>query len=407
MKTTTRILMLALVFSLLCCTAYAEDAHYIHVPELANYKEPSDTEPGYTGDLVCSSCEEILLKGTEIPVEETQPEESEPEETIHIHTLELANAKDATETKPGYTGDLVCSACGETLLKGAEIPVEETQPEESEPEETVHIHTLELANAKDATETEPGYTGDLVCSSCGETLLNGTEIPVEETQPEDSEPPHEHTPTLVNGGDAPSGSGFNGHWECSQCGETVPTPSHLSTLVSNPFEDVKPLDYFYEPVLWSYYSGITNGTTGTQFSPQANCTRAHVVTFLWRAAGSPEPTVIENPFEDVPSNAYYYKAVLWAAQNSITTGVSETEFAPDAVCSRAQIVTFLWRAQGSPALDSSATFSDVKEDQFYTQAVSWAIGQNITQGYEDKTFRPGKTCTRAEVVTFLYRTYAQ
>jgi hypothetical protein len=149
-------------------------------------------------------------------------------------------------------------------------------------------------------------------------------------------------------------------------------------------------------------NNITTGTSATTFSPEVNCSRGQIVTFLWRLAGEPEPT-ITNPFKDVPQGQYYYKAALWAYENGITTGTSATTFSPDANCSRSQIVTFLWRYAGGPAATTSGTFGDVPEGQFYTSAVYWAVENGITTGTGGNSFSPNVTCTRGQAVTFLYR----
>ena len=169
------------------------------------------------------------------------------------------------------------------------------------------------------------------------------------------------------------------------------------------FNDVKPGDYFHDAVNWAVEKGITTGTSATTFSPNASCTRAQIVTFLWRASGSPEPKTASNPFTDVAANAYYCKAVLWAVENGITTGTSATTFSPDAPCTRAQGVTFLWRANGSKAASAAASFTDVASDAFYAPAVAWAAEQNVTGDVGNGLFSPDTTCTRAQIVSMLYR----
>lgn len=169
------------------------------------------------------------------------------------------------------------------------------------------------------------------------------------------------------------------------------------------FNDVKSGDYFYDAVNWAVEKGITTGTSATTFSPNASCTRAQIVTFLWRASGSPEPKTASNPFTDVAANAYYCKAVLWAVENGITTGTSATTFSPDAPCTRAQGVTFLWRANGSKAASAAASFTDVASDAYYAPAVAWAAEQNVTSGVGNGLFSPDTTCTRAQNVSMLYR----
>ena len=168
------------------------------------------------------------------------------------------------------------------------------------------------------------------------------------------------------------------------------------------FTDVPTSAYYYDAVLWAVENGVTEGTSATTFSPDMSCTRAQMVTFLWRAAGSPEPVTTTNPFTDVNSGVYYYDAVLWAVEQGITSGTSATTFAPDATCTRAQTVTFLYRAAGSPAV-SGGSFSDVSADAYYADAVVWAVSGGVTVGTSDTTFSPDMNCTRAQIVTFMYR----
>ncbi len=172
----------------------------------------------------------------------------------------------------------------------------------------------------------------------------------------------------------------------------------------NPFTDVKESDYFYDPVLWAVENQITNGISATAFGPNANCTRAQVVTFLWRAAGSPAPASSENPFTDVKESEYYYKAVLWAVENQITNGLSATSFGPNASCTRAQVVTFLWRADGATAPQGDGNpFKDIAFNDYFYNAVLWAVEKGITNGLSADKFGPNATCTRGQIVTFLYR----
>ena len=168
------------------------------------------------------------------------------------------------------------------------------------------------------------------------------------------------------------------------------------------FRDVKPGSWYADAVKWAVESEITSGTTATTFSPNDPCTRAQAVTFLWRAADTPKAAGT-NPFTDVKPSAYYHGAVLWAAENDITAGVSATSFAPGQTCTRAQIVTFLWRAAGSPKAEGSNPFADVKSSAYYLDAVLWAAENDITAGVSANSFAPGQTCTRAQIVTFLYR----
>ena len=173
------------------------------------------------------------------------------------------------------------------------------------------------------------------------------------------------------------------------------------------FVDVPEGSYYEEAVNWAVEKGITTGTDATHFSPDGICTRAQAVTFLWRAAGSPAAKSAVMPFTDVKAGSYYYDAVLWAVENGITKGTSETMFSPDATCSRAQIVTFLWRSQKSPAAGTANPFTDVKASAYYADAVLWAVENGITKGTTNTTFSPDANCTRAQIVTFIWRALAE
>lgn len=171
----------------------------------------------------------------------------------------------------------------------------------------------------------------------------------------------------------------------------------------NPFVDVKEGAYYYDAVLWAVEQKITSGTSATTFSPDASCTRAQMVTFLWRAAGSPKVENGKNPFTDVKADAYYYDAVLWAVEKGVTSGTSATTFSPDATVTRGQTVTFLYRNAGSPEVSGTMPFTDVEADAYYAKAVQWAVRQKITTGTSETTFSPMSDCTRGQIVTFLYR----
>lgn len=172
------------------------------------------------------------------------------------------------------------------------------------------------------------------------------------------------------------------------------------------FRDVPSGAYYEDAVNWAVANGITNGMTADLFDPNGICTRAQAVTFLWRAAGSPAPKSSAMPFTDVPADSYFYNAVLWAVENGITKGTSDTTFSPSTTCSRAQIVTFLWRSQSSPAAGSANPFTDVSASAYYADAVLWAVKENITKGTSSTTFSPADNCTRAQIVTFIWRTLA-
>ena len=266
------------------------------------------------------------------------------------HKTELRNAAAPSCTADGYTGDKVCTVCGEVVEKGTVIPAAG--------------HSWDSGKVtKQPTETAEGVK-TFTCTVCGETRTEA--IPKLEPKPID--PP------------------------------TPPTPG-------NPFSDVASGEYFYDPVLWAvnHTPQITKGTSDTTFSPDATCTRGQVVTFLWRAMGEPEPTSTANKFSDVATSDYFYKAVLWAVEKGITLGTSDTTFSPNDPCTRAHVVTFLWRAEGQPQASGTNPFADVASGQYYYSAVLWAVSKNITQGTSATTFSPDNPCTRAQIVTFLYR----
>ena len=170
-----------------------------------------------------------------------------------------------------------------------------------------------------------------------------------------------------------------------------------------PFSDVKHDAYYADAVAWAVANNITNGTNDTTFSPDDPCTRGQVVTFLWRAIGEPEPTAAFNRFSDVKEDDYFYKAVLWAIDGSITMGTSDYTFSPDAPCTRAEIVTFLYRYAKGSAAEAANPFTDVAAADYFYAPVMWAVANNITKGTSNTTFSPNDTCTRGQVVTFLYR----
>ena len=177
----------------------------------------------------------------------------------------------------------------------------------------------------------------------------------------------------------------------------------VKEVETSPFSDVSTSAYYYEAVKWAQEKGITGGIGNGLFGPNQPCTRAQIVTFLWRAAGSPEPKAMSS-FADVSTDAYYAKAVAWAVENGITTGTGDGKFSPDATCTRAQSVTFLFRAIGK-LVDSKAEFSDVLTDSYYANAVAWAVENGVTNGIGDGLFGPDNSCTRAQIVTFLFRAY--
>ncbi|RKJ76153.1 hypothetical protein D7X33_15355 [Butyricicoccus sp. 1XD8-22] len=183
---------------------------------------------------------------------------------------------------------------------------------------------------------------------------------------------------------------------------SAPVRPQTSSAQTTAFADVPSNTYYYDAVNWAVEQDVTAGTTATAFSPGAACTRAQTVTFLWRAAGSPIPQSNVTPFADVRADAYYYNAVLWAVEQGITSGTDANTFSPDAIVTRGQTVAFLYRAAGSPSVGGNLPFSDVTDNAYYTKAVQWAVSAGITSGTSAAAFSPDMSCTRAQIVTFLY-----
>jgi len=233
------------------------------------------------------------------------------------------------------------------------------------------------------------------------------------------EPAHEHEWSDWTETKAPTCTEAGEETRSCECGETETREvealghdyvngecSRCDAVLTSKFEDVEAGDFFFDPVEWAVEKGITTGKTETLFDPEGECQRATVVTFLWRAAGEPEPTITENPFSDVKESHFFYKAVLWAVEEGITNGLTTTTFGPYENCNRAQVVTFLHRAMKTPEPTTAENpFSDVEAKDFFYDAVLWAVENNITNGLTATTFAPDTVCNRAQVVTFLYRTY--
>ena len=271
------------------------------------------------------------------------------------HKTQLQNAKAAGCMTGGYTGDEVCTVCGKVFKQGSVI--------------FALGHDPQPARVKAPTCTESGYTGDLICMRCGDMTQIGKTV-------------------------AAAGHKFFGG-VCSVCGakgaEAVPE-----------FDDVKPGAFYFDAVQWAVENGITNGTGKNTFSPNDVCSRYQIVMFLWRAAGQPEAKAAVS-FADVKPGDIFYEAVQWAVERGITKGTSSTSFSPYAPCTRGQIVTFLHRSAGSPTISGTCDFSDVSAGSFCHNAVIWASTEGITNGTRAGRFSPNEGCTRAQVVTFLYR----
>lgn len=272
-------------------------------------------------------------------------------------------------------------------------------------------HKTAVKNVKSATCTEAGYTGDAVCTACGANIKTGSTI---------SATGHKWDAGKVTTQPTTAKEGIK-TYTCTVCratkteavaklpAETKPTETKPTetkpTTGSNPFKDVPANTYYTDAVQWAVDKGVTVGTSATTFAPDMVCSRAQIVTMLYRNAGS--PAVSGNiPFTDVPSDAYYAKAVQWAVSKGITVGTSATTFEPDMTCTRAQAMTLIWRANGKPTVKTGNPFKDVPSNQYYTDAVLWAVDKGVTVGTSATTFAPDMTCTRAQIVTLLYRNAA-
>lgn len=323
-------------------------------------------------------------ENTWLEAEDITPEEYlEGKKPVHTHTEEVIPAKAPTCTETGLTEGKKCATCGEVLVK----------------QETVAAkgHKEVDVAGKEATCTEKGLTAGKKCSVCGTVTVAQKEIPAKG-----------HTEKIVDAKEATwYAEGYTGDTYCSVCNVLVKKGSVVEKTKDqpeNPFVDVEEGKFYFTPVLWAVEEDVTTGTSATTFDPNKDCTRAQVVTFLWRAAGEPEPSSTEHPFTDLNEKAFYYKAVLWAVENEITNGLTATTFGPGEECTRGQVVTFLHRFAGKPAPESlDHPFADVKENAFYYNAMLWAVENSITNGISKTEFAPGNTCTRGQIVTFLFR----
>ncbi len=245
------------------------------------------------------------------------------------------------------------------------------------------------------TCTKEGYT-TYTCSVCGDSYADDYIDPIA----------HSYTSVVT---DPTCGrQGYTTH-TCTVCGYSYADSYTSASCPGANFTDMPAPDHWsHSSIDWAVENGITTGATATTFNPNGSCTRGQIVTFLWRAAGKPEPTLRENPFTDVEEDDFYYKAVLWAVEEGITTGATATTFNPNGSCTRAQVVTFMWRTMGEPAPETVENpFEDVSADKYYRDAVLWAVENGITNGMSATKFAPNSTCTRAQIVTFLYRGFGK
>ena len=331
-------------------------------------------ESGWQNGTHCCVCGEVVTAPEEIPGVGHQWNKygycsvcyKDQEPCTHTPVTDTAVA--ATCTATGLTEGSHCSKCNEVLTAQEVVPATG--------------HKSEPVKGKAATCTATGLTDGSKCSVCGEVLKAQEEIPVKAHSFKDG--------------------------KCSVCGTKDPNyvePTPTPPAGDNPFTDVPNDAWYAAPVLWAKANNVTGGTSATTFGPDDSCTRAQVVTFLWAANGKPEPKSMNNPFKDVANNAWYLKPVLWAVEQGITGGIAEGKFGPEQTCTRAQIATFLYAAAGKPEVSGKSSFKDVKDADWFAKPIIWAAQNEVTGGIGDGKFGPNNTCTRAQVVTFLYKVY--
>lgn len=320
----------------------------------ASVVEPTCSKDGYTRNT-CTRCGHEKKTDT-------------VEKLDHTYTVWV---EDATCRQDGYTR-YTCTVCG------YEYKTDQVQ---------ALGHQYE-AKVVAATCTADGYTR-YECVNCGDSYRDAK---VKKTG-------HQYNDGVVTKEPTQTAMGRI-TYTCLNCGDTY---TETTPKLSNPFVDLDKKAYYYDAVLWAVGQGITTGIDRTHFCPDMVCTRGQVVTFLWRQAGEPKAEHADCPFVDVQPGAYYYDAVLWAVEQGITNGMDETHFDPSRSCTRGHVVTFLHRAKGTPAPKYTVHFSDVDPKSFYAEAVRWAYSEDITTGTSDTTFSPSNACTRAQIVTFLYR----
>lgn len=321
------------------CYITAQKTKHVESDKLANVKEATCTEEGYTGDVVCKFCGKVMKPGEKTKMVD--------------HTPVDVEAKAPTCTEPGVTKGTVCSVCKKVLSAQETVPA--------------LGHDPKLVNAKDATCTEAGYSGDKVCTRCNVTLEKGKDIKA-------------LGHNFVKG-------------VCSRC--------DAKQTGYNPFSDVKSTDRFYSDIMWAWENGIVEGDDTGMFRADGKLTRAQVVTMLWRMNDKPTAKNAAT-FTDLTQD-WYKAAVAWAVEKGIVNGVGNNKFAPNETCTRAQIVTMLWRLDGEKKVTPTINFTDLTQN-WYKDAVAWAANNGITKGDGAGHFYPANDCTRGEAVAFIHRT---
>lgn len=471
-----------------CGASYGELDPNTHVNfEVRNEVKATETTQGYTGDKYCKDCGAFIEKGSyysaqcaggckDIELVKGTPKTCTEDGTIDYYRCKKCGNmyKDERASILITKDDLVDKCTGHDLHPGTDLVGKISQDNLKLLAKTIGLstpqivqmirdgtfdldHIIGMIKIKDIDHCSDDTYHWLGCQRCGKTLedlrdeLNSAGFEINEKWYELSRKTAHTGGTATctvkavcdECGDAYGELGAhrydavviaptctqNGYTKhtCSGCkdsytdNETVKTGHIIKYGVcekcnmrfSNPFYDVNGTDWFYSAVMWAYYNTpqVTNGKDESHFAPKASCTRAQVVTFLWRAAGRPEPSGSVKQFSDVPKNnsyAYCYDAILWAVENGITKGTDATHFSPNATVTRAQFVTFLWRYAGEPApKNMSCSFNDVNANAFYYKAVLWAVENGVTTGKTATQFAPGTTCTRCEVAAFMFRAFSK
>ena len=320
------------------------------------------------------------------------------------HSLTKTEAKAATYTETGNNEYYTCSVCQKVFKDAAG-----TQETTVEAETIAKLTRPSSGGSSSHGDRDPSYAVTAPSTKNGDVTVSpknaskGDRVTITVT----SDKGYELDKLIVkdaSGNKLKLTDKGNGKYTFTMPGSKVTVSAEfVEEQAASIFADVPADAYYAKAVECAVKKGITNGKANGLFGSNDSCTRAQIVTFLWRASGSPEPKTASNPFTDVAANAYYCKAVLWAVENGITTGTSATTFSPDSPCTRAQGVTFLWRANGSKAASAAASFTDVASDAYYAPAVAWAAEQNVTSGVGNGLFSSDTTCTRAQIVSMLYR----
>ena len=361
---------------------------------------------GYTGDCTTGA---VALYVAEGEVENcrfraTNEHTLEPGNHAYEGTFTWTDVLDEEGNPTGEytaTADVVCAICGDahegltaTVAYDAENSTTSTC---SVAGKDIYVATVEVTN-EDGTVIGTATNNKIVDLPLLPHTFGDWVVTQEPTCTEDGVQQHDCVECGASETEAVAALGHEyEEYKCIRCEELEPMP----------FEDVRQGDYYHIPVMWAVDNGITTGATETTFAPEKTATRAEVITFIWRANGEPEPTSTHNPFTDVKEGRFYYKAVLWAVEEGITTGTSATTFSPHDECSRCQVVAFLWRVEGEPEAEYNDAFDDVAEGKWYAEPISWALEQGITTGISENEFGVHVPCNRAQIVTFLYRAYAK